>query len=171
MTQPTRTTAPLPYATFDHVAVAAPRIRDLLPLYRDVLGGAFTVGGDNAAVGWRVARLAYTNGESVELMEPLRGSHFFDSFFDRTGGGGPHHLTFKVPDIRRAVADLERHGFDLRVGDLDHPTWREVFVHPRSAHGVLVQVVESYPEPDGRATTLDDVLAGRGHSGTGVPSP
>jgi methylmalonyl-CoA/ethylmalonyl-CoA epimerase len=162
---------PLPYATFDHVAMAAPRIRDLLPLYRDLLGGVFTVGGDNPEVGWRVARLAYTNGEMVELMEPLAGSHFFDSFFARTGGGGAHHLTFTVPDIRVALEDLRAGGFEVRVGDLDDPVWREVFVHPRTAHGVLLQIVEKHVADGNGTTTLDDILAGRGHRGTGVPSP
>ncbi|WP_188192249.1 hypothetical protein [Nonomuraea sp. SYSU D8015] len=36
--------------TFDHTAVAAPRIRSLLPIYRDLLGGRHLGGGgDNRA--------------------------------------------------------------------------------------------------------------------------
>ena len=42
-------------AVFDHVAIAGRRIRDLLPLWRDTLGGRFATGADNPAVGWRVA--------------------------------------------------------------------------------------------------------------------
>lgn len=161
----------LPYATFDHVAVAAPRIRDLLPIYQDVLGGRFSVGADNPQVGWRNVRLSYVGGARIELMEPLAGSTFFDSFFARTGGGGPHHLTFKVPDIHRALQDLRRQELELLIGDLDDPYWREVFVHPRSGHGVLVQVVEQHDSGEDHPFTLEDVLAGRGYRGTGVPSP
>jgi len=44
-------------ASFDHVAIAGRRIREMLPLWRDMLGGRFVVGADNAATGWRAVRL------------------------------------------------------------------------------------------------------------------
>ncbi|MFD0471365.1 hypothetical protein ACFQ0B_25900 [Nonomuraea thailandensis] len=70
---------------FDHTAVAAPRIRDLLPIYRDLLGGRHLGGGgDNRIAGYRTFQLTYGNGNKVELMEPLAGSTFFDSFFELT---------------------------------------------------------------------------------------
>ncbi|TMR05679.1 hypothetical protein ETD86_52985 [Nonomuraea turkmeniaca] len=76
-------------ATFDHTAVAAPRIRDLLPIYRDLLGGRHLGGGgDNRAAGYRTLQLSYANGSKAELMEPLTGSTFFDSFFQLTRGRG-----------------------------------------------------------------------------------
>jgi methylmalonyl-CoA/ethylmalonyl-CoA epimerase len=80
-------------AVFDHTAVAAPRIRDLLPIYLDLLGGTFVQGGDNPRVGYRALQLEYQSGGRIELMEPLLGSSFFDSFFARKGSG-LHHITF-----------------------------------------------------------------------------
>jgi methylmalonyl-CoA/ethylmalonyl-CoA epimerase len=44
-------------ATFDHIAIAGRRIRDLLPLWQLTLGGRFMVGADNATTGWRAVRL------------------------------------------------------------------------------------------------------------------
>ena len=44
-------------ATFDHVAIAGRRIRDMLPLWQDTLGGRFVVGADNPEIGWRAVRL------------------------------------------------------------------------------------------------------------------
>ncbi|HEY4026623.1 MAG TPA: VOC family protein [Candidatus Dormibacteraeota bacterium] len=156
-------------AVFDHAAVAAPRMRDLLAVYHDLLGGRLLEGGDNPRVGFRAAQLGFPDGTKIELMEPLAGSTFFDSFFRR--GGGLHHITFKVPDMELAVEELRRRGYRLTGLYLDDPEWQEVFLHPREAHGVLVQLAHEGEHPPAPSMTLEDVLAGRGHGGTGVPSP
>ncbi|MEU7877994.1 VOC family protein [Microbispora bryophytorum] len=159
-------------AAFDHTAVAAPRIRDLLPIYRDLLGGAYLGGGDNVVNGYRTLQLRYANGSKIELMEPLAGSSFFDSFFDLTRGrGGVHHLNFHVTDIEAAVDALRGRGYRLFGLNLTEPRWREVFLHPKEAHGVLVQLAQPGPRATEPVPSLDDLLAGRGRRGNGVPSP
>jgi methylmalonyl-CoA/ethylmalonyl-CoA epimerase len=156
-------------ARFDHVAVAAPRIRDLLPLYQDLLGGVFAFGGDNARVGYRALQLRFPDDRRVELMEPLPGSTFFDRFFVRTKGGGVHHMTFLVPDIHAALAAVEAGGWTSTSVFLDNPAWREVFLHPRETGGTLVQLVQA-DKGVRQEQTLEGVLAGRGTSGTGTAS-
>lgn len=163
---------PGPAAIFDHAAMAARRIRDLLPLYRDLLGGTFHLGGDNPRVGYRAVQLRYRDGGKVELMEPLAGSTFFDSFFRRHPQGGLHHVTFKVPSMAVALAELRDRGFTVHAESDSDPSWHEVFLHPRDAAGTLVQIAQ--PGPGYGPVThfgLDDVLAGHGNHGTGVPSP
>ncbi|MEU8379613.1 VOC family protein [Streptosporangium sp. NPDC048865] len=159
-------------AVFDHTAVAAPRIRDLLPIYHDLLGGTFRSGGDNQLGGYRALQLTYPGGSKIELMEPLAGSTFFDSFFELTRGrGGVHHLNFHVDDIDLAVSLLTGRGYRLHGLNLGDPRWREVFLHPKEAHGVLIQLAKPGPRDDVPFPTLDDVLAGRGFRGDGTPSP
>ncbi|MGS2642118.1 VOC family protein [Streptosporangium sp. LJ11] len=159
-------------AVFDHTAVAAPRIRDLLPVYRDLLGGTFHRGGDNQLGGYRAMQLTYPGGGKIELMEPLEGSTFFDSFFELTRGrGGVHHLNFHVVDIDLAVSLLTERGYRLHGLNLGDPRWREVFLHPKEAHGVLVQLAQPGPRDSVPVPSLDDVLAGRGFRGNGIPSP
>ncbi len=132
-------------AVFDHAAHAAPSIQDLLALYRDQLGGRFLYGGDNARVGYRGVVLGFEGGGKIELLEPLPGSSFLDSFFTRSPLGGLHHLTFRVADLVDACARARSAGFVLIGENHDDPNWREVFVHPRAAQGVLVQFVQSPP--------------------------
>ncbi|KAB8190853.1 hypothetical protein FH608_032855 [Nonomuraea phyllanthi] len=159
--------------TFDHTAVAAPRIRDLLPIYRDLLGGRHLGGGgDNRVAGYRTLQLTYSNGGKVELMEPLAGSTFFDSFFELTRGrGGVHHLNFHVGDLRAAVAALTARGYRLHGLNEADPRWREVFLHPKEAHGVLIQLAQPGPrEADEWRSTLEEVLAGHGRNGNGIAS-
>ncbi|MFI6920341.1 VOC family protein [Nonomuraea spiralis] len=160
--------------TFDHTAVAAPRIRDLLPIYRDLLGGRHLGGGgDNRVGGYRTLQLTYRNGSKIELMEPLAGSTFFDSFFELTRGrGGVHHLNFHVADMDAAVARLTGRGYRLHGLNRADVRWQEVFLHPKEAHGVLIQLAcPGVRDPGEPRPTLDEVLAGRGHNGNGTPSP
>ena len=159
-------------AVFDHAAIAARRLRDLLPLYQDILGGEFLAGDDNQRVGYRALQLRYPDGTRIELMEPLAGSTFFDKFFAGRGEG-LHHITFKVPDIHAALAILERHEVPTMGVYLDDPNWQEVFIHPKVANGVLVQLAQGAPATDwgGENQTLEKLLAGQGLNGNGIPSP
>jgi methylmalonyl-CoA/ethylmalonyl-CoA epimerase len=147
-------------ASFDHAAHAAPRIRDLLPLYAGQLGGEFLYGGDNVRVGYKGLVLAFAGGGKVELLEPLPGSAFFDTFFARSPLGGLHHLTFRVVDVRGSVAQAREAGFTMVEANYDDPMWMEAFVHPRAAHGVLVQFVQAPSQHPRRepGATLESVL-------------
>jgi methylmalonyl-CoA/ethylmalonyl-CoA epimerase len=158
-------------ATFDHVAIAGLRVRDMLPLWRDTLGGRFVVGADNAAAGWRAVRLELGTLWCVELIEPLPGSTFLDAFFRRHPAGGMHHLTFLIDDVQAAYSKLEERGYAPFGAD---ESWFQLFVQPRQAGGVLLQLMTRYPAGDtaGPPTmTVEDVLAGQGYNGTGVSSP
>jgi methylmalonyl-CoA/ethylmalonyl-CoA epimerase len=160
------------HAVFDHAAHGARRIRDLLPLYRDLLGGRFVAGGDNPRAGYRALQLGYSDGTRIELIEPLEGSTFLDSFLASRPRGGLHHLTFKVADVRAALRRVEELGLTATAVYLDNPQWQEFFVHPREAHGALIQLAQKGPGEWGWAgLTLEDVLAGRGPNGDGRPSP
>lgn len=158
-------------ARFDHVAVAVHRIRDVLAIYRDLLGGEFFDGGDNARIGYRAIQFTYPGGGKLEILEPLRGSTFLDSFFQR--GGGMHHMTFVVDDIQRAVQRLTVLGFTATGLYLEDPLWQEVFIHPREGHGALIQLAQPGPglEEKSEGLTVEDVLAGKGPDSNGEPSP
>ena len=59
-------------------------------------------------------------------------------------GEGLHHICLEVEDIERAVEALVEKGVRL-VGDAPRPGAggsRVAFVHPKSMHGVLVELVE-----------------------------
>lgn len=127
-------------ARFDHTAVAGPSLRPLLAFYRDVLGGRFSHG-EVLPIGAVVVTLVLGDGR-IELMAPTPGSTFFDRFFAATDGrGGVHHLTFTVADLDDAVARLEAAG--IATFGLSHDEyWSEVFIHPRTNGGVLVQLAQ-----------------------------
>ncbi len=128
----------------DHVAVAVERHADAWPRYADDLGGRWLTGGRRP--GFATAQLVYADGAKVEVLEPHRPweEPFLRRFVDRHGPG-PHHLTFKVPDLRAALQSRRR-GTRPSAPDLSDPFWKEAFLLPRQAAGVLVQLAESMGE-------------------------
>ena len=66
--------------------------------------------------------------------------------------GGLHHVTFKVDDIVAAVRQLEAAAFTVVSTNLDRPEWKETFIHPRDAHGALIQIVQAAPGVPGPLT-------------------
>jgi methylmalonyl-CoA/ethylmalonyl-CoA epimerase len=157
-------------ARFDHVAMAVPRIVDALPLYRDLLGGEFFTGGDNQRLGYRGVQLAYAGGK-MEILEPLDGSDFLDSFFAKRPQGGLHHVTYIVPSLKEALAASEEAGYTVHGENTDDDRWQEVFVHPRQANGVLLQLAQTGPDYGRDPFTLEQALSGHGNNGTGTASP
>jgi methylmalonyl-CoA/ethylmalonyl-CoA epimerase len=137
---------PIAGAKFDHVAHAAARIHDLLPLYQGVLGGEFLHGATNEELGYTTLQLGFAGGTKIELMEPTAGSGFLDSFLARNPVGGMHHITYRVPDIDAAVEAARAHGYHVFGVSRALPQWWEAFLHPRSAHGVLLQLAQSPPD-------------------------
>jgi methylmalonyl-CoA/ethylmalonyl-CoA epimerase len=134
-------------AVLDHVAVAAERAGDLWPRYAGELGGEWLGGGETA--GFYSAQVVYSNGMKLEGLEPRRveENDFLRRFLDHSGPG-PHHLTFKVPDIGAAIAATEAAGFALVGVNLADPRWKEAFVHPKAACGIVVQLAQSDGEFD-----------------------
>ncbi len=128
-------------ARIDHVAVAVRDLGRAAGLFRDVLGGEFLFGGDVVPQAFRFAQYRWPNGGKVELVTPIAGG-FVSRFLERRGEG-VHHVTFKVQDIEAQVARLEEAGFPLMLVSFENPSWKEAFIHPSDAHGVLIQLAEA----------------------------
>jgi len=144
----------------DHVAVAAERMTDLWPRYAGDLAGKFEGGGWTP--GFLSAQLSYANGMRLEALEPHKpeDNDFLRRFLDRNGPG-PHHLTFKVGDIRAALAEAEAAGYPPVSVDLRDPHWQEAFLHPKDALGIVVQLAQASGEGDWGSGPPDDLPRAR----------
>ena len=126
----------------DHIGIATHRIDEALALWRDVLGLEIGSREDVAEQGVRVAMLPI--GESrIELLEPLSAETPVGKFLAKRGAG-VHHVAISVTDIRASLAQLKEKGIRLidetpRVGA---GGCLVAFVHPASAHGVLLELVQ-----------------------------
>lgn len=148
----------------DHVAVAVEGQEQAWPRYAGDLGGEWLAGGGTA--GFWSGQVRYANGMKVEVLEPhlVEQNDFLRRFLDRNGPG-PHHLTFKVKDIAAALDEAEAAGYRPVGVNLADPMWKEAFLHPKDAPGVVVQLAQaagdwkspapaSFPGPARPAATL-----------------
>ena len=126
----------------DHVAVACERQADAWPRYAGDLGGRWIGGGPT--VGFSSAQVEYANGMRLEVLEPFapERNDFLRRFLDRRGPG-PHHLTYKVADIETALDEVEAAGYRPVGVDLSDPMWKESFLHPKDAPGIVVQIAQA----------------------------
>jgi methylmalonyl-CoA epimerase len=126
----------------DHLGIAVRSLDRALDFYEQQLGlaaeGRETVAQEKV----RVAMLPL-NGSRIELLEPTEPDSPVGKFLARRGEG-LHHVALKVPDLAGAVERLKASGArllnDPRPGAGGH---LYVFVHPESAGGVLLELVQA----------------------------
>jgi methylmalonyl-CoA/ethylmalonyl-CoA epimerase len=131
---------------FDHTAIAVRSIQAALPLYRDLLGGRPNGFERLSNKGFTWLTLQYPNGAQVELLEPTSADGFLGKFLERFGER-PHHMTFLVGDIRRAVERAKAAGLRVVDEDYSEPRWQEAFISPRSAFGTIIQLAQTNMPP------------------------
>lgn len=129
---------------FDHIAIAAHRIADAPPYLVGVLGGAVYFG--MSADVFRFGQWEYDGGGRIEVLEP-RGDDGFLHRFLAARGPGIHHVTFKVADLREACDRATALGYGVVGYKATVPRWKEAFLHPKDALGIVVQIVESPESP------------------------
>jgi methylmalonyl-CoA/ethylmalonyl-CoA epimerase len=134
----------------DHVALASQYAWDNLNRYRADLGGEWLGGGIDPGYNWWQVRFA--NGMRIELLEPIP-DHPIDFLrrFLAHSGPGPHHFTFMVPDIIATIEELGAAGYEAINVNLGNEHWQEAFLHPKQAHGIVIQLgqstVQQPPDP------------------------
>ena len=143
---------------FDHVSIAVSTIKAALPLVA-LLAGKYLDGGESRRGGFRWAQFTLPGTAKLELIEPVDPAdttNFLVRFLAENGEG-MHHVTFKVTNIETAAARAVELGMKVIGLDVADQMWKEAFVHPRSANGVLVQLAE-WEDGDPSGRSLDDVV-------------
>lgn len=127
----------------NHLGIATKGIEEALKFWSDALGleNVHTEIVEDQKV--RVAMLPI--GESrVELLEPTSEDSPISKFLKKRGGG-IHHIAVEVDDIEASLAQLKAKG--MRLIDEQPRIGAEgclvAFVHPSSANGVLLELVQT----------------------------
>jgi len=129
-------------ARIDHISIAVKDQEKAEMFFRDVFGavdGAAAEDSQNRFF-WRLFSLGDLS--RLEIISPSGEGGFLDKFLqDR--GGGVHHITLQTPNIRQAMKNLEAKGIPF-FGFNEYPSgvWKEIYIHPRHAFGVLIQIAE-----------------------------
>ena len=133
-------------AILDHLAIGTAALGGGWELFGGVLGGTWAYGDDSPGFWW--GQLKFAAGPKIELLTPTGGpdAAFLERFL-AARGAGPHHFNFLVTDIEDTLARIKAFGIEPVGVSLADPAWREAFLHPRDAHGIVIQVAQEEGTP------------------------
>jgi methylmalonyl-CoA epimerase len=140
-------------ATLDHFGIAVADLPAALAFYQDALGLEIEPPEEIETERVRV-RFIPVGGAHLELLEATAPDSPIARFVERRGPG-LHHLTLRVDDITAALAALKARGarlIDERPREGAEGS-RVAFIHPSSAHGVLIELKEADTAAAGVAAT------------------
>ena len=128
--------------TIDHLGIAVKSLAAAKIIYEKL---GMSVSPEETVAAEHVRVVMVPVGESrLELLEPTSEASAIAKFIAKRGEG-LHHVSLRVPDLKAAVERLQNDGVrlvseEIKVGAGGH---RYVFVHPSSAGGVLLELVEA----------------------------
>src|SRR5437867_6547163 len=130
-------------AVLDHVGIAVKGLTAALAFYRDALG--LEIEAPEEVVSQRVRAHFVPVGESkLELLEATAPESPIAKSIEKRGPG-LHHITLRVEDLHAALSQLKARGARL-IDEQPRPGAEGAlvaFIHPSSAHGVLVELKEA----------------------------
>ena len=132
----------------DHVGLAVHDLDAAIAFYEKTFGVHVVHQEVNEEQGVREAMLAVgDSGSCIQLLAPLTPESTIARFLDRNGEG-IQQVAYGVDDIEATSAELRGRGLRLLYDEPRRGTAgsRVNFVHPKSAGGVLVELVEPGPE-------------------------
>jgi methylmalonyl-CoA epimerase len=126
----------------DHLGIAVRSLADAKAIYEKL---GLPLSAEEVVPGEKVRVVMVPVGETrLELLEPTSDDSVIAKFIAKRGEG-LHHISIRVPDLKAAVQKLQSGGVrlvsnEIKTGAGGH---RYIFIHPSSAAGVLIEVVEA----------------------------
>jgi methylmalonyl-CoA epimerase len=127
--------------SIDHLGIAVKSLAASKQIYERL---GLSVSREEIVEQEQVRLVMVSVGESrLELLQATSENSTIAKFIAKRGEG-LHHVCLKVPDLRASVERLKRDGVrliseEIKIGAGGH---QYVFVHPSSAGGVLLELVE-----------------------------
>jgi methylmalonyl-CoA epimerase len=125
----------------DHLGIAVKSLTAAKAIYEKL---GLSVSPEETVEQEQVRLVMVSVGESrLELLEATSENSAIAKFIAKRGEG-LHHVCMKVPDLPAAVERLKKDGVrlvsdEIKIGAGGH---KYVFVHPSSAGGVLLELVQ-----------------------------
>ena len=126
----------------EHIGIAVKDLKNANEIYAKLLG--IPPYKSEEVPSEMVATSFFKTGESkVELLEAKSPESAISKFIEKKGEG-LHHVAFEVDDIIAEMENLKKLGFTLLSDKPKRGADNKLicFVHPKSAHGVLVELCQ-----------------------------
>ena len=127
--------------SIDHLGIAVKSLAAAKSIYEKL---GMKVSAEESVEQEKVRVVMIPAGDSrLELLEATSEDSTIARFIAKRGEG-LHHICLRVPDLGATVEKLQRDGVrlvsnEIKTGAGGH---RYIFVHPQSAGGVLLELVE-----------------------------
>lgn len=118
-----------------HIVVRVKDLEQGIASYK-AMGLTLERTGENTALGIKQAFFPLGDGSFIEVCAPVDSTSAVGKALE-SRGEGIHSIVFKVDNVAQAAADMKARGVAL-IGE----GGAQVFVHPKSSHGVLVQLTD-----------------------------
>jgi len=126
----------------DHLGIAVNSLEHALAFYERV--GLSAAHRESVPQEKVVVAMMPAGDARIELLEPAAPDSPISKFLEKRGPG-LHHIALRVPDLNATIAALKASGARLlnepRTGAGGHTY---VFVHPASAGGVLLELIQEH---------------------------
>jgi methylmalonyl-CoA/ethylmalonyl-CoA epimerase len=125
-----------------HVAIAVKNLKESAALFEKLLGvkAHIALAPDKTVM---EASFKLGNGAEIGLLEPVGPDSAVAKFLEKHGEG-LHHIALETDGINAELKNMEKKGFQLIDKEArDGVAGKIGFIHPRSANGVLVELVET----------------------------
>ncbi len=119
---------------YDHLVVRVTDLDQGISTYRDTLGLELDRTDQNEQLGIKQAFFNLPDGGFIELVSPLSESSAVGKALANRGEG-MHTIAFAVDDLEATCAAMQAGGAQL-IG----AGGPQVFVHPKSTNGILLQL-------------------------------
>jgi methylmalonyl-CoA epimerase len=132
--------------SIDHLGIAVKSLAQARKFYEQL---GLKIDSEEIVAHEKVKVAMISVGESrIELLEPTGPDSVIAKFLEKRGEG-LHHVALHVPDLAESVRTLKAAGTrfitdEIKTGAGGH---LYVFVHPASAGGVLVELVQEISHP------------------------
>jgi len=126
----------------NHIAILVDDLDASLHFWQDALGLKLSHTEDIPAEQAMIAFLP-TGDSEIELVRPTSDDSGLTRYLEKRGPG-MHHICLEVDDIAGMLVQLKARGIQLineepKIGSDGR---KYAFVHPKSAHGVMVELYE-----------------------------
>ena len=118
----------------DHIVIRVNDLEDGISTWRDKFGMELERTAENEALGIKQAFFQLDNGGFIELVSPTSEDSAVGKAL-ASRGEGMHTMAMEVADVDATVSQLQEAG--VALSGVGGP---QVFIHPKSANGILVQL-------------------------------
>jgi methylmalonyl-CoA/ethylmalonyl-CoA epimerase len=126
----------------EHIGIAVKDIKEVSKFYKDVFDCQISEEKDVPERKLRIACVEIS-GVKLEFLMPTDKESVVAKFIDKRGEG-IHHICFEVEDIEKAVLELRSKGVEFvdEKPNLGVEGKKIIFLQPKSAYGVLIELKE-----------------------------